>query len=74
AAEDHQTLNAKRHAASGAARVLPEGELTPEKLAAWIRELAMDPGRLRAMAEAARGSPGAHARERIADACEVYLG
>ena len=50
AAEDHQTLNAKRHAASGAARVLPEAELTPERLAAWIRELSADPGRLRALA------------------------
>jgi UDP-N-acetylglucosamine--N-acetylmuramyl-(pentapeptide) pyrophosphoryl-undecaprenol N-acetylglucosamine transferase len=74
AAEDHQSLNARRHAASGAARVLPERELTAERLAAWIRELASDPERLRTMGDAARASPGGHARERIAGACEVYLG
>jgi UDP-N-acetylglucosamine--N-acetylmuramyl-(pentapeptide) pyrophosphoryl-undecaprenol N-acetylglucosamine transferase len=73
AAEDHQTVNAERHAAGGAARVLPETELTPERLADWIRELSEDPATLRGMAEAARAARAGRARERIADACEAWL-
>jgi UDP-N-acetylglucosamine--N-acetylmuramyl-(pentapeptide) pyrophosphoryl-undecaprenol N-acetylglucosamine transferase len=73
ASEDHQMANARHHETGGAARVLPEAELTPELLAAWIRELAEDPRRLRVMAEAAAAARGGRARERIADACEGYL-
>jgi UDP-N-acetylglucosamine--N-acetylmuramyl-(pentapeptide) pyrophosphoryl-undecaprenol N-acetylglucosamine transferase len=74
ASEDHQMVNARRHEAGGAARVLPEAEMTPELLAAWIREFVEDPERLRIMAEAASAAQGGRARGRIADACEAYLG
>jgi len=74
AAEDHQSVNARSHEAAGAARVLPEGELTPERLAGWIRELVEDAPGLAAMEEAARGASAGRAREKIADACEALLG
>ena len=74
AAEDHQTKNASRFAGRGAAVVLPQVSLTGERLAATIRELLADPVRLGEMAAAARRGEEAHARERIAAACERFLG
>jgi UDP-N-acetylglucosamine--N-acetylmuramyl-(pentapeptide) pyrophosphoryl-undecaprenol N-acetylglucosamine transferase len=73
AAEDHQTVNARRAEAQGWARVLPEDRLTAESLAGCIGEL-LGGAELDAMARAARASSGADARQRIADACEAYLG
>jgi UDP-N-acetylglucosamine--N-acetylmuramyl-(pentapeptide) pyrophosphoryl-undecaprenol N-acetylglucosamine transferase len=74
AAEDHQTVNARRMEALGAARVIPEDELTPAGLAGCLRELLADGDALDRMGRAATGAEGAGARARIADACEVYLG
>jgi UDP-N-acetylglucosamine--N-acetylmuramyl-(pentapeptide) pyrophosphoryl-undecaprenol N-acetylglucosamine transferase len=74
AAEDHQTVNARRAEADGWARVLPESELTAESLAANVREMLAREADLDAMGRAARASAGAGARQRIADACEAYLG
>ncbi len=74
AAEDHQTTNARRFAANGAARVVPQRELTGERLAEEIRALLADRAGLARMAEAARGGEEAGARQRIADACERFLG
>ena len=39
AADDHQTANAERLAAAGAARLLPQAELRPERLARLLEEL-----------------------------------
>lgn len=74
AAEDHQTKNARRFAAGGASVVVVQDELTGERLAAEIRRLLADPAGLARMADAARGGDEAHARERIAAACERFLG
>jgi UDP-N-acetylglucosamine--N-acetylmuramyl-(pentapeptide) pyrophosphoryl-undecaprenol N-acetylglucosamine transferase len=74
AAEDHQAKNARRFAAQGAARVIPQAELTGERLAAAIRELLEDPAELTRMGAAARKGEEAGARERIAVACEGFLG
>jgi len=59
AVDDHQTANARFLADRGAAVLLPQSELTPERLAALIRSL--DRTALQAMAEKARslGKPDA---------------
>lgn len=69
AADDHQTVNARSLVASGAAILLPEAELTGEKLAAELRALEGDRDRLKKMSRqsALLGRPEA-ARE-IADVC-----
>jgi UDP-N-acetylglucosamine--N-acetylmuramyl-(pentapeptide) pyrophosphoryl-undecaprenol N-acetylglucosamine transferase len=74
AAEDHQMVNARRAEAAGWARVLPESELSAERLAKLLVELLARADELEQMGRAARASAGAGARERIADACEAYLG
>jgi UDP-N-acetylglucosamine--N-acetylmuramyl-(pentapeptide) pyrophosphoryl-undecaprenol N-acetylglucosamine transferase len=69
AADDHQTVNAHSMVASGAALLLPERELTAQKLADELRALEADRGRLQKMSRASGllGRPEA-ARE-IADVC-----
>ena len=69
AADDHQTVNARSMVASGAALLLPERELTAQKLADELRALEADRGRLQKMSRASGllGRPEA-ARE-IADVC-----
>ncbi len=59
AVDDHQTANARFLAERGAAILIPQTELTPEKLAALIRSL--DREKLLEMAKNARalGKPGA---------------
>jgi UDP-N-acetylglucosamine--N-acetylmuramyl-(pentapeptide) pyrophosphoryl-undecaprenol N-acetylglucosamine transferase len=61
AADDHQTYNARSIAAAGAAVLVADGLLTGERLAQEIAALLDTPGRLDAMAAAARsrGCPGA---------------
>jgi UDP-N-acetylglucosamine--N-acetylmuramyl-(pentapeptide) pyrophosphoryl-undecaprenol N-acetylglucosamine transferase len=69
ATDDHQTKNAEVMVRSGAARVIPERDLTPERLGEVIGELAADRARLLKMAEAARGSRVIDAAARLADLC-----
>ena len=61
AADDHQTTNARALERAGAALVFPQAELTGERLAGAIRELAGDETRRRGMADAMRalGRPDA---------------
>ena len=54
AADDHQTQNAATLADGGAARLLPQSELSSDRLVNEIAELLRDRARLAAMAEAAR--------------------
>ncbi|HET9121349.1 MAG TPA: glycosyltransferase, partial [Solirubrobacterales bacterium] len=63
---DHQTANARWMADGGAAAVIPDGELTAERLSAAIAELLSDESRLRAMSIAARRLAKPDAAERIA--------
>ena len=63
---DHQTGNARWMADGGAAVVIPDGELTSERLSAAIAELLSDEDRLRAMSIAARRLAKPDAAERIA--------
>jgi UDP-N-acetylglucosamine--N-acetylmuramyl-(pentapeptide) pyrophosphoryl-undecaprenol N-acetylglucosamine transferase len=67
AVDDHQTANARFLADQGAAILLPQRELTPEKLASLISSL--DRPALRAMAEKARALGKPDAARIVADRC-----
>lgn len=69
AVDDHQTGNARFLADVGAARLMPQTELSTESLGALLGELLGDPKRLLKMAQAARGRAEPDAAERIATAC-----
>lgn len=64
AAEDHQRHNAEAFAEAGAAEMILQRDLTPEKFASVVGGLLRDRARLRTMADAARarGKPGAAAQ------------
>jgi UDP-N-acetylglucosamine--N-acetylmuramyl-(pentapeptide) pyrophosphoryl-undecaprenol N-acetylglucosamine transferase len=63
---DHQTTNARWMADGGAAVVIPDAELTPERLSAQVAELLSDEDRLRRMSIGARRLAKPDAAERIA--------
>jgi len=67
AVDDHQTANARFLAGRGAALLIPQPELTPEKLAQVVRELTR--GALAAMAERAREAAKPDATQAVAQAC-----
>ena len=74
AVDDHQTRNAAYLCDAGAAVLLPQAQSTPENLAALLRQLGADRGRLLRMAEAARHQSMPQALRCVADAClEVAL-
>jgi UDP-N-acetylglucosamine--N-acetylmuramyl-(pentapeptide) pyrophosphoryl-undecaprenol N-acetylglucosamine transferase len=66
AADDHQSHNAAALAAGGAARLLTQAELTPERLVTEIASLLCDRGGLHKMSEAARGFAHPDAAAKIA--------
>ncbi len=66
AAADHQTGNARWMADGGAAVVVADRDLTPERLRAEVEALLGDPARLGEMARAARALARPDAAERIA--------
>ena len=70
AADDHQRSNARALEAAGAARMIEEKDLTPERLAAVLGELLSDTARLTAMEEAARKLARPDAAARVADLLE----
>jgi UDP-N-acetylglucosamine--N-acetylmuramyl-(pentapeptide) pyrophosphoryl-undecaprenol N-acetylglucosamine transferase len=59
AAADHQTYNARVLAAAGASILLPQSELTPERLRVVVGDLLQEPDRRKQMAQRAlaRGRP-----------------
>ncbi len=69
ATHDHQTFNARKLAAAGAAVMIPESELSGASLAAGIGALLDDPARLAAMGAASRRLGRPEAAARIADLC-----
>jgi UDP-N-acetylglucosamine--N-acetylmuramyl-(pentapeptide) pyrophosphoryl-undecaprenol N-acetylglucosamine transferase len=69
AVDDHQTANARYLGDVGAARLMPQPELSADSLAEVLADLLGDPARLLAMAEAARMRAEPAAAERIAAAC-----
>jgi UDP-N-acetylglucosamine--N-acetylmuramyl-(pentapeptide) pyrophosphoryl-undecaprenol N-acetylglucosamine transferase len=66
ATADHQTTNARWMADGGAAVVIPDRELTPERLSGEVAELLADEDRLRQMSIAARRLAKPDAAQRIA--------
>jgi UDP-N-acetylglucosamine--N-acetylmuramyl-(pentapeptide) pyrophosphoryl-undecaprenol N-acetylglucosamine transferase len=66
AADDHQRRNAEVMAQAGAAELLPEADLTPEKLERMLADLLSRPERLRTMSDKARTLAHPDATERIA--------
>ena len=69
AVDDHQTVNARFLAEPGAALLIQQTELTPERLAAELRSL--DRPRLLAMARQAHRRAKRDAVQRIVAACEA---
>ena len=67
AADDHQTQNAKVFADAGAAILIPESTLTPEKLLAELTALLTAPAQLAQMSAAARSLARPNAVEKIAN-------
>ena len=64
---DEQTANARVLADCGAAVLVPEPELTPERLVALVRQLVSDPDRLGDMGRRARTRAVADAAPRLVD-------
>lgn len=69
AVDDHQTRNAEYLVAAGAAKLAPERELNPQKLALLLRELLADRAALQRMGEAARRAAWTDATQRIVAEC-----
>jgi UDP-N-acetylglucosamine--N-acetylmuramyl-(pentapeptide) pyrophosphoryl-undecaprenol N-acetylglucosamine transferase len=66
ATADHQTANARWMADGGAAIVIADRQLTPQRLRAEVDALMDDPGRLAAMGRAAAALARPDAAQRIA--------
>jgi len=69
AVDDHQSANARYLVDVGAARLLPQSQLSPASLGTALTGLFGDRSRLLAMAQAARGRGAPDAAARIARAC-----
>ncbi len=69
AVDDHQTKNAAWLVDAGAARLLPQSELTAERLLDLLQPLLSDRPRLLKMAEAARNIALTDADRIVAEAC-----
>jgi UDP-N-acetylglucosamine--N-acetylmuramyl-(pentapeptide) pyrophosphoryl-undecaprenol N-acetylglucosamine transferase len=69
ASDDHQTKNAEVMVKAGAAQIIQESDLTPERLGEAIARLIGDRAHLLKMAEAARGSRVIDAAAQLADLC-----
>lgn len=67
AVDDHQTGNARFLAEAGGAVLMPQTELTPQRLAALLQQMNRE--RLLAMAVKARGCAKPDATARVADVC-----
>ena len=67
ASGDHQSSNAEWMARAGAATVIPDDELEPERLRDAVSDLLADDGRLEQMAAASRSLAKPDAAARVAD-------
>ncbi len=74
AVDDHQTCNARLLVRQGAAVLIPERELTAERLAGELERLCADRGRLIEMAERARSLARPEAAAEFAERCVQLLG
>ena len=69
ATDDHQTKNAEVMVKSGAAQIIQERDLTPQRLGEVIGALAADRGAALRMAQASRAARVIDAADRVADLC-----
>lgn len=74
AVDDHQTANGNYLADNGAAMLIQQRELTPEKLAAVLQDLCSDRAKLRQMSMASRELAKPHATAQVAAICAAYAG
>lgn len=72
APRDHQTANAGPLVRAGAAILVPDPELDPDRLVTELTPLLDDPQRLAAMGAAARTLAHPHAADRVADLVEAH--
>ncbi|MBI4808520.1 MAG: undecaprenyldiphospho-muramoylpentapeptide beta-N-acetylglucosaminyltransferase [Nitrosomonadales bacterium] len=72
AVDDHQTHNARFLSAHGAALLLPQKELSAERLAQLLREMSRE--KLLAMAQAARSLAKPDATQQVAQVCVALAG
>jgi len=70
ATDDHQTANAREMARAGGARMIPQGQFTPEMLARQIEALAADPEALANAAARALSVGRPRAAQDLADLVE----
>lgn len=73
AVDDHQTRNAAVLADHGGGILLPQSELTPERLATCLSQLAQAPERLAEMALKARSLARADSAQAIVNLCEEVM-
>ena len=73
AIDDHQTKNGQWLVGKGAAELMPQAQMSPEKLAVGLQRLLSDRNQLLAMAEGARALAQPNAACAVADACEGLL-
>src|SRR5262249_59652238 len=74
AADDHQRRNAEAIVAGGAAVLIPQAELTSDRLAQTVSELLSNPQRLKGMSERARALSHVDAAGRMARMVAELLG
>ncbi len=74
AAADHQTANAKVLAEKGAAILLPQGELTPERLGALVKQLFDDRLKLKQMGKQGLELGQLGATAQVLNECRRILG
>jgi UDP-N-acetylglucosamine--N-acetylmuramyl-(pentapeptide) pyrophosphoryl-undecaprenol N-acetylglucosamine transferase len=72
AVDDHQTHNAKYLVSEGAAFLIPDREMTAERLADELQKLCAGRGKLLAMADRARLLARPRAAEELAESCIKY--
>lgn len=73
AVDDHQTYNCRPVVAAGGAFILPQADLTTDKLVATITQLAQNRDTLRSMSSKARGYAKPAAGDDLAAACMRYV-
>jgi UDP-N-acetylglucosamine--N-acetylmuramyl-(pentapeptide) pyrophosphoryl-undecaprenol N-acetylglucosamine transferase len=73
AADQHQLRNAQAFEKAGAARLVPDSEMTGERLVEEVTRLAGEPGMLEKMGQAARGLARPGAAKRAADVLEGFI-
>ncbi len=74
AVDDHQTANARPLAEAGAAMIIPESELTPEHLAACLRDWLQSRAELQQRAAKARALASPDSLARITEVCLEQAG